>query len=177
MRIRAAQSSEAEALGAVAWKAKASWGYSELQLQAWRESLTPSVESIREQPTYLAELENELAGFYQLNVSAEPVELGQLWVHPKFMRRGLGRALLVHATECAARLGIPSVFIDSDPHAEPFYAAFGAVRIGTLPAPIEGQPNRVRPQLRLSTAQPNPSIERTSSSGLRPLPAAAHVKR
>ena len=28
-----------------------------------------------------------------------------------------------------------------------------------------------------NAATPNPSIERTSSSGLRPLPAAAHVKR
>jgi hypothetical protein len=28
-----------------------------------------------------------------------------------------------------------------------------------------------------AAAAPNPSIERTSSSGLRPLPAAAHVKR
>jgi hypothetical protein len=26
-------------------------------------------------------------------------------------------------------------------------------------------------------AQPNPSIERTVSSGLRPIPTAAHVKR
>jgi hypothetical protein len=32
-------------------------------------------------------------------------------------------------------------------------------------------------QVMLSTARPNPSIERTVSSGLRPLPTAAHVKR
>jgi hypothetical protein len=37
--------------------------------------------------------------------------------------------------------------IDSDPNAEPFYLACGAERTGAIPAPIAGQPARVRPQL------------------------------
>jgi hypothetical protein len=45
------------------------------------------------------------------------------------------------------------VFIDADPHAEAFYRACGALRIGGVAAPIDGQPQRVRPQLVLSTVR------------------------
>lgn len=176
MHIRRAKPEEAEALGAVAWAAKASWGYSAAQLESWREALAPSVESVRSPPTYLAELHNKLAGFYQLNVSSQPVELEHLWVHPKFMRQGVGRALLAHAVEYLAGSGAASLHIDSDPNAEPFYVACGAVRIRVLAAPIDGQPNRVRPQLRLSTAQPI-RIERRSDHGHKYRPASPRAPR
>ena len=126
VHIRPAQPGEAEALSAIAWAAKASWGYSAAQLETWHEGLTPSVESVRVQPTYVAELNNEFAGFCQLNTTAQPIELEHLWVHPKFMRQGVGRALLAHAAEYLARSGVVSLHIDSDPYAEPFYVACGA---------------------------------------------------
>ena len=37
--------------------------------------------------------------------------------------------------------------IDADPNAELFYLAYGAIRTGTIAAPIEGVPDRVRSQL------------------------------
>jgi hypothetical protein len=39
--------------------------------------------------------------------------------------------------------------IDADPNAEAFYLAKGARRIGEIAAPIEGHPDRVRPQMLL----------------------------
>jgi GNAT superfamily N-acetyltransferase len=164
MRIRPAEVHEAEALASIAWAAKASWGYSRAQLEAWREGFTPTCESIRLQPTYVAEFDDGLAGFCQLNLSTEPVELEHLWVHPRFMRRGVGRALLARCTEQSASLGIESLHVDSDPNAEAFYVACGAVRIGDRAAPIEGQPDRVRPQLQLSTTQALLGVARTSSA-------------
>jgi GNAT superfamily N-acetyltransferase len=111
MRIRPAEVHEAEALASIAWAAKASWGYSRAQLEAWREGFTPTCESIRLQPTYVAEFDDGLAGFCQLNLSTEPVELEHLWVHPRFMRRGVGRALLARCTEQSASLGFTSTLI------------------------------------------------------------------
>ena len=177
VHIRAVGPEEEAALAAIAWAAKASWGYSAAQLEVWREELLPSIESVRTQPTFVAELNGQLAGFYQLSMNAQPVALEHLWVHPLFMRQGVGRMLLVHAAGYLANLGIASLQVDSDPNAEPFYAASGAVRVGVRAAPIGGRPTRVRPQLRLSTEQPNLSIERASSAKLRLPAAAAHVER
>jgi RimJ/RimL family protein N-acetyltransferase len=156
MNIRSARVEEAEALASVAGAAKAHWGYLQAQLEAWREDLSPSAVSIAEQPTFVAEVEGQLAGFCQLNRMADLVELEHLWVHPRFMGRGIGRALLARCLQQVAAWGVEAIHIDSDPNAEPFYKSCGAVRVGERPAPIEGEPARVRPQLRLSTRQPMP---------------------
>jgi GNAT superfamily N-acetyltransferase len=121
-------------------------------MEAWREDLSPGAASIAAQPTWVAELDGELAGFCQLNLQAGPAELEHLWVRPQFMRHGIGRALLDCALHELAVSGVDVLHIDADPHAEPFYLACGAVRVGALAAPVEGEPGRVRPQMRLSTA-------------------------
>lgn len=153
MNFRFATVGEHVSLCQIAWEAKAHWGYADDQLEAWREDLSPTLDSIVNQPTHAVEFEAELAGFYQLDVSCRPIELAHLWVRPRFMRRGFGRALLRHACERTSQLGAESLHIDSDPNAEPFYTANGATRIGLLNAPIRGEPDRKRPQLRLPTTQ------------------------
>jgi len=174
MRIRTARSEEAEAFAHLAWAAKASWGYSTAQMNEWREGLSPSAESIAQQPTFVAEVNEKLAGFCQANLKAKPVELEHLWVHPQFMRQGVGHALLSRTLAYLAAAGVEELHIDSDPNAEPFYIACGAVRVGEAVAPIEGQADRVRPQMCISIAtQPNPSIERTVSGKPE---IAAHVE-
>jgi predicted N-acetyltransferase YhbS len=65
--------------------------------------------------------------------------------------QGVGRALLAQALGHARAAGHAALHIDADPHAEAFYRRCGAMRIGATAAPIDGQPQRVRPQLRLST--------------------------
>jgi len=151
MNIRAARQEEAQALADIAWAAKASWGYSAAQLEAWRADLTPNAGSAFARPTFVAELCGQLAGFCQVSVGNGSVELEHLWVRPEFMRQGAGRALLARAAEHLSSIGIASLHIDSDPNAEPFYLACGAVRAGEVAAPIDGQSHRVRPQLRLAT--------------------------
>ena len=95
----------------------------------------------------MAAVEDEIAGFCSLVPSNPSRELDHLWVLPQFMDRGIGRALVAHALETALRGGASSVTVDADPNAESFYRACGADRCGEVPAPIPGQPKRVRPQL------------------------------
>ncbi|HSG41414.1 MAG TPA: GNAT family N-acetyltransferase [Thermoanaerobaculia bacterium] len=151
MLIRRALEHEAGALSAIAMAAKAHWPYTASQLEAWRDDLTISAELIASSPTYVAELEGEIGGFYSLVHEGETWSLEHLWVAPDQMRRGLGRALLSHAMDFAARNGAASIAIDADPYAEPFYIACGAGRVGAITAPIEGHPDRERPQLLLVT--------------------------
>ena len=146
--INRATPAVADALSALALRAKSHWGYSRAQLAAWHGELTVSAGSIRRWPTYVAERGDELAGFYQLRPG--PWSLEHLWVDPQRMGCGIGRLLLEHALRQVAAGGGRSLHIDADPHAEGFYLACGAERVGAVPAPTDELPARGRPQLRLA---------------------------
>ena len=152
MEIRQAAESEVGTLSALALEAKAHWGYSRETLESWNDQLQISASDVASKPVYVGSINGEIAGFYSLVPSGAAWELDNLWVMPKFMGRGVGRTLLAHALEVAFRAGASSVTVDADPNAESFYLSCGAVRSGEVPAPISGQPNRVRPQLRYERA-------------------------
>ena len=147
MNIRSAQGHEAQALTAIALKAKAYWGYPAGTLESWKQELTVSTQTITSRPSFVAVIGDEIVGFYSLSPSRDAWKLDDLWVLPRFMDRGIGRALVAHALETAARGGASSVTVDADPNAESFYLACGAERCGEVPAPIPGEPGRVRPRL------------------------------
>jgi GNAT superfamily N-acetyltransferase len=156
MLIRRAVAQEAEQLSALALRAKAHWEYADAQLAAWQPSLAISAESVLVRPTFVAELDGRIVGFYSLTPSASAWEIDNLWVAPECMGRGFGRALVSHALQTAAAGGASSVLVDADPNAEPFYVACGAKQVGEVPAPIEGQPDRVRPQLVFAVTHARP---------------------
>ena len=150
MRIRAATTADVEALGRIALAAKASWGYSSSQLSAWRAELAVTAESLERWCTFVLEADGELVAFTQVNPQSKPWALQALWVLPQHMHRGYGRALVQHAAAHAAASGQSELAIDSDPNAERFYLRCGARVVGQVSAPIEGAPDRVRPQLILA---------------------------
>jgi len=154
MRTHRALESEAPELSALALAAKQYWPYSQQDIERWRPHLAVTAEEIAANPTFVAELDDAVAGFYLLVPDAKVWALEHLWVSPAFARRGIGRALT------ARRAGASSIAIDADPNAEPFYRACGAVREGVVAAPIEGDPARVRPQLSLGVRnRPAPPTE------------------
>jgi ribosomal protein S18 acetylase RimI-like enzyme len=159
MRIRRARESEAPALSALAVLSKQYWGYSPQDIERWRPLLAVSSQDIASKPTFVAELVNEIAGFYLLAPKPEAWELDHLWVSPNFARRGIGRALLLHAADLARLAGVSTIIIDADPNAEPFYVACGASRQSVIAAPIAGNPNRFRPQLALPVASRARSLQ------------------
>ncbi len=150
--IRPAKPTEAALLTDLAIAAKGHWAYSEAQLAAWSGDIAISAESIRRQPTFVAENAGVVAGFYQLKMSDGLPELDHLWVSAEYMGCGFGKALLRHARQWLSVHGHREVAIDADPNAEAFYLSQGARRVGEIAAPIAGQPERVRPQLILPTA-------------------------
>lgn len=151
LTIRRAFEGEAHVLTALAMQSKAHWGYSPEVLEGWRRELTLTAEDIRAKVVFVVELDEAIAGFYSLVPGATAWELDNLWVAPASMHRGVGRALVTHARAHAAQGGAAEVTVDSDPNAEAFYAACGAVRRGEMGAPIASDPKRVRPQLAFTT--------------------------
>lgn len=147
MQLRHATVIDIPQLNALALLAKARWGYSAEQLQRWRPDLEVPAESLALRPVCVAEIADVIVGFAQVATDESPWDLSGMWVHPARMGKGVGRALLAWVQHLAHEAGQPELTIDADPNAEGFYLSCGAYRVGCLPAPIEGQPDRVRPQL------------------------------
>lgn len=150
LQLRKAEAPDAPALSELAFRSKAYWGYAPAQLEAWREDLTLSPSWVSLHPTYVAETGGRIAGFFALFAEHGSWKLEHFWVAPEAMGQGVGRSMLAHVMTVAKEVGARELIIDSDPNAEGFYQACGAVRIGSIPAPIEGAPHRELPVLRLT---------------------------
>jgi N-acetylglutamate synthase-like GNAT family acetyltransferase len=147
--IRRASVDEAAVLTTIALDAKRHWGYPEHWIRHWEEDLTISPEFIREHHVYVAEADGEVRGFYALCVSGEKAELEHIWVTPGSIGTGIGKELFLDAMERAAALDVRDVGITSDPNAAGFYRRMGAVEVGEVDAPIDGQPRKL-PRLKIN---------------------------
>jgi GNAT superfamily N-acetyltransferase len=150
MEIRPASASEADELSALAMSAKAHWGYAQALLHEWRSQLSITPEEIRSRPTFVITAHGQITGFYSLEPGNEAWKLEHFWVRPEFMGRGIGTQLLRHALQAAQGGGAARVTVDADPNAAAFYLRRGATKVGEVPAPIPGEADRVRPQLKFA---------------------------
>lgn len=146
--IRPAQSAEAELLTELAHAAKRHWGYPERWIAQWKDALTLTPAMLAEHPVYVAARGTQILGFYALEQNGSTYTLAHLWVHPKCIGQGIGRALFEHAVRTAAEEGAQALLLDSDPHAEDFYRHMGARRVGEVPADMEGTA-RILPRMLL----------------------------
>jgi len=150
LRIRAARPEQAPLLSALARRSKGHWGYSEQFLDDCRAELTVSPESIAAQPTFVAEDDGAVVGFYALappdaDGPDDECELAQLFVEPAAIGDGHGRRLLGHALAQAAAAGWRRLRVQSDPNAAGFYRAMGGRDAGEEPS--ASIPGRVLPVL------------------------------
>jgi GNAT superfamily N-acetyltransferase len=139
MRIVRAKPEDADALTEIAHAAKRHWGYPASWIESWRDILTMRPEFIAANVTYSAMEDDRAVGFYLLRAESDGLHLDHLWIAPRAMGRGIGRALFEHAVEQTRRLGHRSLKIESDPNAEGFYTRMGARRVGAIVTNVENQ--------------------------------------
>ncbi len=144
MEIRPATADEAEALSALAFRAKAHWGYPDDFMAACRAELTYAPEEVGSGGYHVAEENGQVRGFYALSkVSPTAMELDALFVEPEHVGRGYGRVLLEHALKACRHAGAERLVLQADPNAAGFYESLGAARIGERPS--ESIPGRQLP--------------------------------
>lgn len=85
--------------------------------------------------TRIAVANGQISGFSRLQLPNEAAcgdaELDYLFVHERWRRDGIGRALFTDMTELAASLCLEGIRIVAHPPAEPFFRRLGAERVGT----------------------------------------------
>jgi GNAT superfamily N-acetyltransferase len=140
MRIVRAKPADAAQLTRIAHAAKRTWGYPETWIAAWAGVLTVTSPYLRSHPSYCARVGRETVGFCSFKRRGAVVIVDHMWVAPAYAGRGIGRALFRRCEAWARKARATRLAVESDPHAEGFYQAMGARRIGRHPAPIEGVP-------------------------------------
>jgi GNAT superfamily N-acetyltransferase len=133
-----AKPEDAETLTEIAHAAKRHWGYPENWMAAWRDVLTMRADFIAANIAYVAREDNLAVAFYVLTTEEDGIHLDHLWVLPRAMGRGIGRALFEHAAAEAKNFGFDSIKIEADPNAEGFYERMGARRLGVQISEVEG---------------------------------------
>ncbi len=149
---RPARPSEVAAINDLAFRAKAHWGYSAAQMEAWRADLTIAPSLIARQQVVVALNNGTLSGVVAIDGDSGVWRLEHLWVEPAAFGQGTGRALLDSACVLARRLHADTLTIDADPNAGGFYRACGAQQVGEIPAPITGNESRTLAVFRLMIA-------------------------
>lgn len=133
LTLRTAEPEEAKILSELAMRSKSYWGYSDDFMNACKAELTVTSEKIQDSKFHLvvAESAGEIIGFYGVErLSPLQFELEALFVNPRDMGLGIGRALIDHAKNFIAASGGGTLLIQGDPNAEEFYRAVGAQPIG-----------------------------------------------
>ncbi|MEM1137050.1 MAG: GNAT family N-acetyltransferase [Bacteroidota bacterium] len=135
VNIRKAKTSEAALLTILAFSSKAYWGYDDGFMESCREELQISEEKILENSCFVAEHNAEIVGFYMLEtIGPAKMELDMLFVDPKFIGKGLGKQLFIHAIKIVEQQSFKEIIIQADPYAQPFYEKMGAILKGYIPS-------------------------------------------
>lgn len=133
VKLRLAEMCEAGALGALAFRSKAHWGYSPEFMRACRAELEVPPEQIAAGRVSVVETDDMLAGFYAVEpLDAKRYDLTHLFVDPCYLRRGIGARLLHAALQHVARANGEILEVQSDPNAAGFYASHGGQRAGDM---------------------------------------------
>lgn len=146
---------EFEAIASLCLHSKAHWGYDASFLKACTAALQVNPDLVGLGLARVIEEDGRLLGYVQVDPCAadygQPfegdAELDLLFVAPNVMGRGVGRELLHFGMQAAERVGRDGLAILSDPGAQPFYEARGAVFVRDEPSDVI--PGRTLPLLRL----------------------------
>ncbi|MCC5809653.1 MAG: GNAT family N-acetyltransferase [Ectothiorhodospiraceae bacterium] len=131
--LRSAQAGESGLLSELACRSKAYWGYSREFMEACRKELSESESGLFGPSRYctVAEFNGTVVGYYALqSLAPDECELEALFVEPRHIGQGIGRALIEHAKSRARRNGARFMVIQADPNAVKFYLAAGGVQVG-----------------------------------------------
>lgn len=139
--------SDAKVLTDLAMNSKAYWGYSNEQVENWREDLTVTPQMFEDYSIKKYVLNDQITGFYILNrANIRTSFLEFLFISPNYIKQGIGHQLLQHALEYCKEGGSAVLNVLSDPHAQSFYAKYGFEVISEVESSI---PGRFLPEMEL----------------------------
>lgn len=140
MKIAPVLPSESSLISALCFRSKAYWGYSEEQMEKWRNELRCSSEYILKNKVYKLTIEDRIIAFYSYYfLDTRSVFMDNLFVDPDFIGKGLGKILMDDFLIKIMSAGKNRILLHADPNAEAFYLKRGFTTIGQEPTSIPGR--------------------------------------
>ncbi|MGI9356955.1 MAG: GNAT family N-acetyltransferase [Rhizobiaceae bacterium] len=126
MQIRRAEITEANELTELIIRSKQSDGYSDDFMDACREALKVTPETLNESVLWIAE-KGRVCGCACLSDDEDPnsAEVASFFIDPDFKRQGAGQLLWEKLLDRSREHGIRFIHLDADPFAVPFYKRQG----------------------------------------------------
>ena len=114
-------------------------------LLAHPEYLVLGPEGLAEGRTYVAEEQRSLVGFATWIEAGGIFELEDLFVDPRWRRRGIAAALVSRIAQVLRARGVQRLEVTANPHAMGFYRAAGFIDCGTADTVFGTAPHMVLP--------------------------------
>ncbi|MBB6215185.1 N-acetylglutamate synthase-like GNAT family acetyltransferase [Anaerosolibacter carboniphilus] len=130
--IRRAKISDSEILTNIAVESEAYWGYDSDFMEKFKMIYKVTEDFISNNPTYVIQEEEKIVGFYGLLIDGHENSLEYLFIEPKSIGKGYGKALWTHMIKTCETLGIRELVIVAGPDAKAFYTKMGAVPSGEV---------------------------------------------
>jgi predicted N-acetyltransferase YhbS len=131
IHIRTAQAADLDALQEIFRQASLGNDGDREMLLANPDALALSPAAVNEQRTRAAVVDDHIVGFATLLRTDNAFELEDLFVDPRWMRKGIGLALVRDAAATARAQGVSRIEVTANPHAMAFYERAGFVPDGT----------------------------------------------
>lgn len=131
--IREATREDEQRLRAIAFTAKATWGYDRDRVHTWAETLQLFGETAPTAEIYVAETAGLAIAWMRLVPGNESCVLEDLWVAPISQRTGVGTKLFRFAERRACQLDAPRLEWEAEPNAIGFYERMGGRHIRDTP--------------------------------------------
>lgn len=133
MKIRKALSGESQILSELAFRSKGHWPYEKEALNSYRSELEVFEEDIATGSVHVAIDNEHVIGFYALSSDLKKPRLYFMFVDPKYIGKGFGKFLWLHAISEAKSRGWSTLYFYADTYAsEKFYKHQGCKVIGEM---------------------------------------------
>jgi len=123
--IRVGSPHEGARLKEIAIASKGHWGYGPDRVRRWADEGDFAPARLRQLTVLVAEVESRAIGWSSLESKGETCWLGDLWIEPDWIGKGIGRALFLRSAEHARALGAKWLEWEAEPNALGFYEKMG----------------------------------------------------
>lgn len=130
--IRRAKVCDSETLTNIAIKSEAYWGYDSDFMERFKKAYKITEDFISNNPTFVIREDENVVGFYGVIIAEDETSLEYLFIEPKSIGKGYGKALWNHMINTCKKLDVKKIEIVSGPQAKGFYTKLGAVPAGEV---------------------------------------------